>query len=95
MISLDPASPIWAVSCHNFSKLKDAVEGDGCRPDRDQWVNDLSFSMWTINEIEDGDAFNWLFGYNDWKKIQHNSTALSSSPEASPSPPPVGESPDQ
>ena len=42
-IVLDPVSPSWTVACHDFSQVKDAIEGSACRPDRTQWLADIAY----------------------------------------------------
>lgn len=63
VIVLDAVSPVWPVSCHDFSELEKAVTGLGCRFSRKKWLHSLAYTMWNIDDIESGEAFDHIFQY--------------------------------
>lgn len=66
VISISSASPAWDVSCHDFSNLLNAVTHSACRKLRKQWTFNLANTMWSLEDIEEGRAFEYLLNY---KKI--------------------------
>lgn len=64
VISMSSASPVWDVSCHDFSYLADAVNGSACRDSRKQWTFNLANTMWSLEDIESGRAFEYLLKYS-------------------------------
>lgn len=70
VISLDPMSPAWPVSCHGFGFMNYILSGQACRPYRSQWLADIAYSMWTVREIEDGEPFRYLFGLGQYKELK-------------------------
>ena len=51
-ISTDQGSMAWEVSSHSIEDLE-RLE----MPDREQWINDLAYSQWTIAEMKSGEAW--------------------------------------
>ena len=61
-ITLDYIAPTYPVSCHSFDSLYDiVVTGTACRPPRQQWLNDLAYTMWNLEDVTNGDLFRFLF----------------------------------
>ena len=50
-LALDPMSMVWDISIHNIGKTPRL-------PDRQEWLNKLSYCQWTLEEFESGKA--WL-----------------------------------
>ena len=51
-ISTDQGSMAWEVSSHSIDDLERLQ-----MPDREQWINDLAYSQWTIAEMKSGEAW--------------------------------------
>ena len=61
-IALDYVSPTHPVSCHDLRDLKAAVvEGTACRPDRTQWLANVGYAMWNVDDIMNGNVYRYLF----------------------------------
>ncbi len=52
-IAMDIGSMAWDVASHDFGNPI-------IRPDRTQWMHDLAWKMWTFEEIESGEPFEYL-----------------------------------
>ena len=61
-ITIDSIAPTYPVSCHDFDSLEAAVvDGTACRPDRTQWLADLGYAIWNIDDIRAGNVHRYLF----------------------------------
>ena len=61
-ITVDSISPTYSVSCNDFDSLEAAViDGTACRPDRTQWLANLGYAMWNIDDIRAGNIHRYLF----------------------------------
>lgn len=61
-VTLDPIAPAYPVSCHDFEQLEDTVVmGTACRPDRTQWLANLGYAMWSVDDIRAGNVHRFLF----------------------------------
>ena len=53
VVAMDPGSMAWGVARHD-------VTMDFYMPDRRQWLYDLAYKQWTIEEVENGNAWEHL-----------------------------------
>jgi hypothetical protein len=51
VVSLDSTSSVYNVSSHSIGKV--------VRPDRGQWLNDMSYAQWSGLEIQSGEALKY------------------------------------
>jgi hypothetical protein len=56
VFAFDEGSMVWPVCNKSLS----AIESP-CLPDRQQWLNDLSYAQWTLDEMKEGRAWHHLF----------------------------------
>lgn len=52
-ISLDARAPVRPVAGHDLAHI--------VRPDRSQWLNDMSYAQWSGSEIASGEALKYVF----------------------------------
>ena len=51
------------MSCHDFRSLKETViDGTACRPNRTQWLANLGYAIWSLDDIRAGNVHRFLFG---------------------------------
>lgn len=55
VISFDSRSPVYSIAGHDILDIK--------YPDREQWLNDLSYSQWSAEEIQGGEALEYVLNY--------------------------------
>jgi hypothetical protein len=74
--TLDPSAMAWPVAHHDLTKINDPVGID-----REQWLNNMGYTQWRVDEIERGDTIHHLIKWYpdvikirkqhlDWKLIQ-------------------------
>lgn len=63
IITLDPLSPAWPVSCHDFSAFDETISGSACRPSRDQWLANMAYMTWNTDDIASGEAIKFLLDF--------------------------------
>eukprot|EP00899_Mesostigma_viride_P006236 jgi/Mesvir1/15613/Mv03220-RA.1 len=56
VVAYDPLSTAWEVTSHDVADMRDLR-----RPDRTQWLNDLAYAQWDMDEIISGEAFKLMF----------------------------------
>lgn len=56
VFAFDEGAMCWPVCNKSFSNIATPL-----KPDRTQWLNDLAYSQWTLNEMKEGAAWKHLF----------------------------------
>lgn len=83
-ITLDYESPSYDVTCHSFQRLQAILNGTACRPPRSEWLYRLAYTLWTVEDIMNGNLFRFLFrlGPQRWSDAQDNKGGGGSSSES-------------
>lgn len=55
IICLDKRSPAWEIAGHDLAEVK--------RPDRSQWLNNMSYAQWSDDEIASGEALEYALNH--------------------------------
>ena len=56
VFAFDEGSMVWSVCNRSLSDIESP-----CLPDRKQWLNDLCYAQWTLDEMKEGLAWKHLF----------------------------------